>query len=1246
MDVSYTRINHNSQIFQRIIISKQPPNISCFNLTLEKIAGAIQAMPVKPKIRHILSSIFLLATSLACQSGSSPKQILTLYGQPLTNTSQSVAPFNFKRTGLVERFHSGQFGGSEKYTALARLQLKVQPDQQRIIYPIPLPEEILLNSGWNQKHRLILWQPGNAPPTPVAIPLNVGANTPLEDHSHFELDFTSLPSLPTCLTGLQLTVGQGDNLQILNSANAGLLQETLTLNPTLIPWTEKGIGYLLRRYLNLVEDERWYYAQNEQNVVIQRRLDQDISADEALELILAPGNTLDLINLRVTVEPSGTSQLLLNEQLKPRTPLTDGRNGWRINLRQALRNAFPQEVAENAQKVGQHRFHLREIFTFVPGQAQTIAASQPIRRVTLLGGATNLQLSLPLHETKTSANQHHLSVDLSALQKLPDTTPQQVQLWLTPPDNNTPCVIRLDRARFTGIRERRLPLFASPLIESLQRWGGPFLEIPLNDEQIEAPRDVAYLDFPYGFTSGKEALPGVLNKNQGPLTNLSSPVQAQQSKIKTIQYKRPEDRTFSLPSRSSLTPILWSSQGATFFASGERLPNFSIDNGNMALKGQGGELRLDWPMDVPIEPESRLFFSMPSGAKYIERADLSIDLANGKKINYRFTPNQPLRLDSPAEHARRLSLYLVMKGPYHITLREAALFTPSAQDFRQAYRLPRIKSVILDPIPQINNDYNLVTKPGQVSGLLTPGNDPLYWSTPLKPVMTLFRGIHLNYRLPRSDNTGCRLEIQVIGTRASRQFQVCLPDEEGYLFLPFASLANGSPLELGTVTALEWRLRPPLKDQKDDSGITIAEDNFFSLRFIAEGFAEQSAEQQIADTAVFKLDGKPVFLAPDTSSTEENTLFRQWRTLPDDVFRKFLDNQGFITDSDHPWFFVDRIVAEPKTPLPLEQWLELNKPPPSPPAPSRWPKIITILISIAMLGLGWRLGWWRYTWRQLALIASRSRARLITSILYFSHYLIAATTRIVGWRHLIVLCLSCMAFWQVGRWGFDNPRSSVLGIAAVLASVLAWQRWHRDKDPLSTQVTSLLGVGTLGVIPWWLGYKESSGDTIWILAPLASSLYWQEAKAAAMLNWLRQNTQLTINLFRLSAWIGLTAFLYWRGLISPLTSGENYYFTFGGMAAVLALRALLLTIKPLVRRWLPSLAESIYDAAGSLYFSAALMALVATALTLALKNEALAEQLAIIVYYNLVVGTVKEIIALRRQSMTTEAKQNTSIIDQ
>ena len=81
---------------------------------------------------------------------------------------------------------------------------------------------------------------------------------------------------------------------------------------------------------------------------------------------------------------------------------------------------------------------------------------------------------------------------------------------------------------------------------------------------------------------------------------------------------------------------------------------------------------------------------------------------------------------------------------------------------------------------------------------------------------------------------------------------------------------------------------------------------------------------------------------------------------------------------------------------------------------------------------------------------------------------------------------------------------------------------------------------------------------------------------------------------------------------------------------MIVVREIFLVVEPRLRRSFPNIANSVFGGAGSLYFSGALVLLVGTATMLSLKLEPIAEQLAVIVYYCLVVGTVLEIMALRR----------------
>ena len=97
-------------------------------------------------------------------------------------------------------------------------------------------------------------------------------------------------------------------------------------------------------------------------------------------------------------------------------------------------------------------------------------------------------------------------------------------------------------------------------------------------------------------------------------------------------------------------------------------------------------------------------------------------------------------------------------------------------------------------------------------------------------------------------------------------------------------------------------------------------------------------------------------------------------------------------------------------------------------------------------------------------------------------------------------------------------------------------------------------------------------------------------------------------------------------------AGANYFFTFGGLAAVLTWRAWLMAVRAHIEAHWPIVAAKIYGGAGTLYFTGVLIGLVLTALLTITKFEFLAEQVTIVVYYFLVAGTVLEIMALRRQA--------------
>lgn len=115
--------------------------------------------------------------------------------------------------------------------------------------------------------------------------------------------------------------------------------------------------------------------------------------------------------------------------------------------------------------------------------------------------------------------------------------------------------------------------------------------------------------------------------------------------------------------------------------------------------------------------------------------------------------------------------------------------------------------------------------------------------------------------------------------------------------------------------------------------------------------------------------------------------------------------------------------------------------------------------------------------------------------------------------------------------------------------------------------------------------------------------------------------------------------LYALGVMQIGRTGENYFLTLGNMAMVMAWYIWIGRMKECMQiRW-PSLAEKVYGGVGAVYFSGALVGLVMTVMLLLLHLEWLAEQFTVIAYFCLVVGTVLEIVALRRAKQASDALQ-------
>lgn len=121
-------------------------------------------------------------------------------------------------------------------------------------------------------------------------------------------------------------------------------------------------------------------------------------------------------------------------------------------------------------------------------------------------------------------------------------------------------------------------------------------------------------------------------------------------------------------------------------------------------------------------------------------------------------------------------------------------------------------------------------------------------------------------------------------------------------------------------------------------------------------------------------------------------------------------------------------------------------------------------------------------------------------------------------------------------------------------------------------------------------------------------------------------------------WSIVTLSLYVGGVLLSDMQAENYYFTFGGIALVMSWRALVENCKPYVESRWPGLSKKVYSGSGTKYFSGFVVIIFGVAVMLMLKLDFIANQLAVIGYYLLVVGVVLEILDSRKDKPSINQK--------
>ena len=1135
----------------------------------------------------------------------------------------------------LARLQSVDAGGLEKFSAKAQLawvtqQQSLVADARDFIWPIDFSQ---VAQGWAGQGSQYVWRrQSSGRPTPLSLDLTVAnAKKPfqLNDYDELWIDYTPTPGVRQCdmqleIQGLLQPYGKKippktvqwktKNLKVLGF-----------LNNNQAAFKAKNDSYLLGRYLGLAPDEDWRFAQDQKNTVVQRRMHLKLDNADTLEIAFAAGAGVEHVNLLVSRKDGhGKGELLEFGGLSPFATLADGRPGVRLDLRNALAQRFPREWEENSKGAETNSFYLQEVFLFFPGDAQTVVASKPVRKLTVLGSAKGAQVTSTFTSSVVSINasRQRLAVDIRKLTTMGNVDLTQTNLRLYPPEDAASCTVRINDIRAVSLYNGQVPTFAKNLEGWVRSRGGPFVQMLPEQGQVEQPGILNFLPL--------STFSLVENAKLNTQKYLLSGSQEIALEIKPIGANAPIS-DFRVLTEAGKDVALENrrksiSNGATLAFQGLE-PTASRDGDSLVLEGDSDSLEITWPMATRLFENTWFYFGVTEGAEQMTYMSLTAEFADGHQILRRVEPNKPFRIDSGDALLTKLRLSLALRAkPFRIKLRELAIFSPKIATYGEARMLPLPFAMNVKPKPTLTEGTPKLMEsgPGYAIGLL--GNEPVRFVTLLDKQLAWVQGFNLGFRFPLelAEEEKCPLKMQLNWTSGQTLHQFCPTNMEGSIFLPLANLlgAESQGRNLGALKSIDWMVAA--------SGSRVGEvQEAFSLNFSVEGWAMVSAMDQVRLSPLIQAGKEDVYAdMPKLENTLSDSYSKGfWLPMGTAALNNIAAMKGEILPAKHPLFTLNKIIAEPKQPIDMVRWVTLLDPPASPAlnASPRWPKLLLWVSVIALVWVAWKKEWWS--------MGGLGRIFLGIGKVLFGlaritiQWLMRLLWRLLPWLNLMVGVLALgPGLWLAGRLGASIQGGMVLsGLILMLWGV--YSHWRGGTSHIWNEKGWIALTLSAGCAVWSLGNFGLQYDAAWGFLPLMGTVYaLLPLLSQRLLLWL-QDKSLTLLLV---AWATLTLVLYGIGLTLDLGIGENYFFTFGGMSVVMVMRELLLVVEPRFCRAFPNIANHVYGGAGSLYVFGALVLLVGTATMLSLKLELIAAQLAMVVYYCLVVGTVLKIVALRR----------------
>ena len=1029
-------------------------------------------------------------------------------------------------------------------------------------------------------------------------------------------------------------------------------------------WREESYSNLLRQFFgeSQDEDDAWHWQQNDTVIGIEKNLSWTFKPQSKLAVYLDSNVIVDSVSVQFgTKDGTGREMTIFNPVL---TKLPGGKVGLLLDL-DALVAEQLLETVDNNGEITQPV--LENIKVSIKGDANKVINAKQLREIALFESDINSnnnndlgfvlkthQLSLKTHAEKVGNDRERKIFDLSKLTKeAREMTLERGVLNISVPHKERGCQIEIESINLVSSFKVKERGYISKIKNLNKKYGGIFLQGAQRDA-VEGLKFLAYSSLVSLYSSNGSNYEKITNI---PVNGVGDVLVDRITTIDTIdKITSPILLVGDYSEDVDMVKDVWMTTDGLQFATDGKItsakPFFSEEGSDeigviwtregkgvnniqppppkgVRIKGNGNELDLSWPVKTKIDKDSIFFLSIPKGVGQISWIKLLINGGNDTHWSQFITANQPISLTDAPNEIKTIMVKIIFKNKdFDLVLDDVLIATPKMMNHRQALtegipwkgeqllKQGELSKGIIQLTDSLEEGGSSYWQEGIVNGsleMIVP--NPSQW----------FEGMGIEYQIPDEwlGLDGCIIKGEFVFANKTLRRSFCLGQASASQSFTVGELGMLGQEKLEKII---WHITKP-----EDKHGTVKLSTSITTRGLS------SIYNQMKNTPLLYLGKAPYYLDKDNLQEIADNNRGFWIKLSKIFLMDYLNNTSRLTlNKNNPWLEVEKIAVEPESSMGLKDWIVFIKPVKFEKS-SIWLELMGYLLLFSSIVMVVRKGWWPSI--------QSSIVGLMKMMFWQLPKIITAQSWVVGlyvsrWLNVMVgiLIVPLLA------WLASNSKDVYVTTALLFSAVSFGIGVYRHYAQFGMMGRKTNGVkwlemawGLVIVTIILLVFLANIHNKLqwYMFVPLFSALYGMLPEVVQIARELFRSSKA---LFKTILWGGILVVLYIIGLVNWSNVGENYYFTFGGMAAVIMWRALIVYAKPIISSKWPTIAEKIYGGAGTQYFSGFIVLIIGTTFMLILKLELVAEQLAIIGYYMLVVGVVLEMLDLRKDKSEGDKK--------